>query len=301
MPEPLVSIVMPVFNALPFLQQSIESIVNQSLADIEFVILNDASTDGSDEVLREWEQKDARIRVHHSDRRLGLSMSSNLVISKARAQLIARMDADDVSDKDRLKRQFEVMRNNDDVVLVGTLNDGIDQNGRHVRGRDRWRILRHSLFPPFPHGSVMFRRSAFEAIGGYGPDTVGYEDQDLFLRLAQRGRVVTLPEVLYHYRYHLQSSTISSVSAAEQYTLDHWHSLGAMRFWAGHRPDIVRAVMRETSESWSLRRLMVLLWASWAELNPASLRFISRSAVQVRDLLASLRVVDGRLYEWRFK
>ena len=299
--EPLVSVVMPVFNALPFLQQSIESIVNQTLEDFEFVILNDASTDGSETVLREWEQKDARIHVHHSERRLGLSESSNLVTSKARAQLVARMDADDVSDRDRLRRQLEILRNNDDVVLVGTLSDGIDQSGRTVRGRDRWRVVRHSMFPPFPHGSAMFRRKVFEEVGGYGPNTVGYEDQDLFFRLAARGRVVTLPEVLYHYRYHLQSSSTSSVSAYEQHSLDYWYSLGAMRLWAGHRANILRGVMRETSENWSLRRLKILLWASWADLNPFSLRLISRVAVSVRDLIAGLRVVDGRFYEWRFK
>jgi glycosyltransferase involved in cell wall biosynthesis len=297
--KPLVSVVMPVYNALPFLQQSIESILNQTLRDFEFLVLDDASTDGSADVLREWERKDTRIRVYQSPHRLGLSESSNLVTSKAESELIARMDADDVSDPARLKRQFETMNNNADIVLVGTLSDGIDETGREVRGRDRWRIVRRSIFPPFPHGSVMFRRDAFEAVGGYRAGTDGYEDRDLFLRLVQQGRVVTLPEVLYHYRYHSLSTTTSTF--CEDRSIGFWYSLGAMRLWAGHRPKILGDVLREKSENWSLRRLMVLLWAMWADLNPASLRLFTRAVVRARDLLASSRVADGRVYEWRLK
>ena len=297
-PKPLVSVVMPVYNALPFLQQSIESIVGQTLEDFELVILNDCSTDASGDLLREWEQNDSRIRVYHGTHRLGLCKSSNFVASKARAQIIARMDADDISDNDRLRRQFETLKENADVVLVGTLSDGIDETGRMVRSRDRSRIVRRSPFPPFPHGSVMFRRTAFEDVGGYHAGTDGFEDRDLFLRLATRGRVVTLPDVLYHYRYHVLSA--SAVTNQSQ-PIASWYYVGAMRLWAGHRPNVVRQIIREKSENWSVRRLMVLLWAAWAQLSPASLRACSRVALHTRDLLAGSRVVDGRAYEWRFK
>src|SRR6185436_7809543 len=93
--NPQVSVVMPVHNALPFLDESIRSILAQTLADFEFVILDDASTDGSLEVLREWSRLDPRIQIHESKKQLGLSLSSNTVVSKARAPIVARMDADD--------------------------------------------------------------------------------------------------------------------------------------------------------------------------------------------------------------
>jgi glycosyltransferase involved in cell wall biosynthesis len=297
--KPLVSVVMPVYNAFPFLQASIESMLSQTFGDFEFIILNDGSTDASSDLLREWERKDARIHVYDSTQRLGLAESGNVVISKAQGELIARMDADDLSEPNRLERQLETMNHNADVVLVGTLSDGIDEQGREVRGRDRWRIVRRSIFPPFPHGSVMFRRVDFDAVGGYRPGTEGYEDRDLFRRLAERGRVVTLPEVLYHYRYHSLSASVSTVFQSQ--SISSWYSLGALRLWAGHRPKILRGIWQEKSENWSLRRLLVLLWAAWADLSPASLRSFLRTVVRSRDLLASSRIIDGRVYEWRFK
>lgn len=152
--SPLVSFVMPVHNALPFLDESVGSILNQTFADFEFVILDDGSTDGSTEALREWARSDARIRLYESARNLGPAGSSNFVVARARAPLVARMDADDVSHPDRLRRQWEVLERRPDVALVGTLYEGIDARGRRVRPRDRWRLARPTINPPFPHGSV---------------------------------------------------------------------------------------------------------------------------------------------------
>src|SRR5882672_4658868 len=100
---PLLSVVMPVHNGRPFLDESISSILNQTLADFEFVILDDASTDGSGSLLREWEKRDGCIRVVRTDRKLGLAGSSNFVSRQANTGVLARMDADDISHPDRLK------------------------------------------------------------------------------------------------------------------------------------------------------------------------------------------------------
>jgi len=126
---------MPVHNARPFLDQSIASISNQTLRDFEFVILDDASSDGSDELLRNWSRRDSRIVVHQGRTRLGPVGSSNLVVSKSRAPIVARMDADDVSHPDRLMRQLAIMNRHADVAVVGTLSDGIDALGQLVRPR----------------------------------------------------------------------------------------------------------------------------------------------------------------------
>src|SRR5882672_4552339 len=100
--NPLISVVMPVHNGLPFLDESIKSILAQTLSDFEFVILDDASTDGSAELVREWEKRDARIQLHTSRERLGLAGSSNAVVSKTHTPIVARMDADDIAHPDRL-------------------------------------------------------------------------------------------------------------------------------------------------------------------------------------------------------
>src|SRR5262245_53463950 len=187
---PPLSVVMPVKNAEPFLDAAIDSILNQTFSDFEFIILDDASTDGTLCAARKWAARDPRIRVERSCRSLGLTESSNAVVALTRAEIIARMDGDDVSHSDRFRRQLKVLAEDEKLGLIGTLADGIDGAGRSVRPRDRWRIARRSRYVPFPHGSIMFRRSVFDAVGGYR-DVGEPEDLDLFHRMAQIATVAT--------------------------------------------------------------------------------------------------------------
>jgi len=302
MPEPLISVVMPVRNGIPFLHDSIKSILNQTFRDFEFVILDDNSTDESLDVLAEWAKKDDRIRINTSAKRLGLAASSNMVIAESRAPLIARMDADDLCEPDRLVRQWSVLHDDLGVAVVGTLCDGVDGTGKPVRPRDRWRIVRRSKFAPFPHGSVMMRRSVFEQVGGYDLNCNGREDQDLFRRMARCGSVVTLPEVLYHYRYHSQNSTINVHGEANnRKTIASLYSVGAMRLWAGERPAILSEVVADKQLTGGMEKLIVTSWALWADLHPRSLRSVARIMIRTRDRIAGIKVKDGRTYEWRFE
>jgi glycosyltransferase involved in cell wall biosynthesis len=306
--NPLISVVMPVHNALPFLDESIRSILEQTLGDFEFVILDDASTDGSLELLREWTRRDARIRLHESKQRLGLSGSSNAVVSKARAPIVARMDADDIAHPDRLRRQWNIIEHRSDVAVIGTLCNGIDASGREVRPRDRWRLVRHSIYIPFPHGSAMFRREVFDQVGGYDENADGGEDQDLFSRMAARGRVLTLPDVLYSYRYHSSNATLFNGARAVGENHSHngnalaaFYMLGAMRLWAGDPPMLLQPMLKKKSLKWNLKTLMILVSAIWGHVSPPTLRVFLRSSIRARDLLASVRVKDGRPYEWRLE
>src|SRR5215510_10820190 len=129
---PALSVVMPAYNAARFLNESIASILSQSFGDFEFIILNDGSTDSSAALLREWACQDSRIRLLANEQATGLARSSNLLLANARAPLVARMDADDIAHPDRLRRQMELMESEPAVVLVGTMCDGIDANGRGV-------------------------------------------------------------------------------------------------------------------------------------------------------------------------
>jgi glycosyltransferase involved in cell wall biosynthesis len=307
----LLSVVMPVHNGLPFLDASIASILKQTLSDFEFVILNDASTDGTQKILREWEKRDSRIRVIESNRNLGLSGSANLAVCTSRAPIVARMDADDVSHPRRLERQFNVMQGDTGIVAIGTLCDGIDAEDRTTRPRDRWRIIRRSNYIPFPHGSAMFRRDAFDAIGGYDEELVYGEDQNFFLRMTALGRVVTLPDVLYHFRYHTDNTTVRSSAGdggvthnnrnGNGFDVSSLHMLGSMRLWSGNRPGIKpQDVVRKISHL-NLQSMTTLATASLGTLSPKALRFALRSVIRARDGLACLRIKDGRPYEWRLK
>jgi glycosyltransferase involved in cell wall biosynthesis len=305
--NPLISVVMPVHNALPFLDESIKSILEQTLSDFEFVIFDDASTDSSVQRLREWSLRDKRIHLHDSNERLGASGSSNAVVSKARAPIVARMDADDIAHPDRLRRQWEIIEGRPDVAAIGTLFIGIDVSGREVRPRDRWRLVRRSAYIPFPHGSAMFRREVFDQVGGYDERAAGSEDQDLFSRMAARGRVLTLPDVLYSYRYHSSNATLLDGKRAvceDEHSqngdaLAAFYMRGAMRLWAGDPPKLLQPMFETKSLKCNPKTLMILASAIWGHVSPSTLRVFLRSSIRARDLVASVRVKDGRPCEWQ--
>lgn len=304
--SPLISVVMPVYNALPFLDDSIGSILAQTLSDFEFVIFDDASTDGSVARVREWVNRDKRIRLYEGRQQLGLSGSSNAVMAKARAAIVARMDADDIAHPDRLRRQWEVIKDRPDVAVVGTLCNGIDASGREVRPRDRWRLVRRSVYIPFPHGSAMFRRDVFDRVGGYDEKAIGAEDQQLFSKMAAHGRVLTLPDVLYSYRYHSSNATLFNGLRAvgENHSrngdgLAAFYMLGAMRLWAGDPPMLLRPFLAKKSLKRDPKSLMILASALWGHVNPSSLKVFLRTSIRVRDLLAGITVKDGKPCEWR--
>ena len=326
---------MPVHNGLRFLSASIESIVRQTFTDFELIILDDGSTDGSAEVLRLWARKDPRIHLLATNGKSGLSRSSNLLVSRAQSPLVARMDADDIAHPDRLRRQWELIEGNSAIVLVGTLSVGIDSNGKQVRPRDRWRLLRRSPFPPFPHGSVMFRRSVFEEVGGYSEQSVGWEEHELFLRMSRKGQIVVVPDVLYSYRYHVDNATlefspdeagqiaevrsrcIAELRAGRDYqqllygppnrrvsqraATAALYLHAAMRLWAGHSPKMLASILAGPEHIWNSQRMLLLLWGAWAATSPGSLRAVMRSIIRVRDLLAGFRIDDAQSYEWHFK
>ena len=303
MSEPKVSVVMPVYNAWRFIDQSIRSILSQTFADFEFVILDDSSTDGSVEISRAWARQDDRIRVFENKARLGHSATSNLAVSLARGKYVARMDADDVSHPERLDSQWQVLSRSADIVLVGTLADGIDAEGKQVRPRDRWRIIRRSSFAPFAHGSIIFRKEVFDAVCGYRGSGTRVGDQDLYHRMASKGRMITLPEALYHYRYHLENSTLQRVPTSFEtrtsaLSTDSLYAEGAMRLWAGRPPGILER-FRAEDFAWNSEGLRTAILASWGNANPASLRAFMRSGVRLRDRLAGMWIKDGLAYDWR--
>jgi len=326
LPSPAVlSVVMPVRNAAPFLDASIASILGQTMADFEFVVLDDASTDGSRDLLRAWARRDTRIRLIESDTPLGLAGSANRVVHEARGSICARMDSDDVSDPSRLARQWAVLEAHPEASAVGTLWRGIDPQGRFVRPSDRWRLLRHGTFAPFPHGSLMFRRDWGLAAGGYRETCTTWEDYDFFLRMARLGPIYVIAKPLYAYRFHPTTTTanrplaavermyrcVDRVRGGEDYaailerplpttTTDPRavRSIAAPRIWAGERPRIPAAWWLRGSWHPIPAALHALVLGTWGEVSPKSLRWILRALVTSRDLVASLRVSNGDVLRW---
>lgn len=325
---------MPAHNEARYLASSIESILNQTLGDFEFVILDDASDDETWRVLEDWARRDRRIRLLQSRERLGLVGSSNAVVRAARAPVCARMDADDVAHPERLMRQWEVLSSGEDVILVGTLWEGIDKGGRHVRPRDRWRLVRGSAFAPFAHGSIMFRREVFWRVGGYRPACVFWEDFDLYTRMAERGRVLVIPEALYRYRFHTRSTRLSAPRESLETALDLMRrcvalrrmgrdyssvlegasgrttprdtvsahllfALGWGRLWAGQPPEIVRELRHLAVGPWDAASLKVILLGLSGGLSPSALRLGLCGFIRLRDRVAGWVLGDRAAVEWR--
>lgn len=210
---PRVSVIMPVYNARRYLAKSVESILNQTLRDLEFIVIDDGSTDDSLRILRQFEGQDERVRVI-SRRNTGYAIALNEAITLARAPLIARMDADDISLPTRLERQLAFMEQHLDCVASGTSYHILDADGhaksRHIAETNPVR-LRECLFAhngiAILHPSAIIRRDALERVGGYRTNFMPAEDFDLWLRLDEVGTLGNLSEILFEYRTHLNSIT----------------------------------------------------------------------------------------------
>lgn len=203
---PKVSVVMSVFNGEPYLGQAIKTILNQTFRDFEFIIVDDGSTDGSPEILKERDRHDARIRLIRNDSNLGLIVSLNEGIRVAKGEYVARQDADDISLPKRLALQVQFLDENPEIGVLGTWITNFDENGRQVVWKTptshaviRWSLL---FSTSIGHATVMMRRPLLEGVAPFSPEMIHAEDYDLWSRLSQRTRFANLPQCLYLRRCH---------------------------------------------------------------------------------------------------
>lgn len=205
---PRVSVLMPVYNGERYLTEAIESILEQTFDDFEFLIINDGSTDRSREILERHAARDARVRVFHRENR-GITPTLNELLRLARADLVARMDADDIALPERFARQVRHLEENPDCALVGASVIIIDPEGRDLAARAV--PLNHAeIVEGFLRGggqfvfhpATMFRRKLALDLGGYQERFPLAQDLDLFLRMAETARLTNLPEPLLKYREH---------------------------------------------------------------------------------------------------
>lgn len=207
MKEPLISIVMPVYNAGPYLIDAVASIAAQTMRDWRLICVDDGSTDGSGEVLDWFASNDERIRVIHQPNS-GIVAALNRGCAEARGPLLCRMDADDIALPQRLEKQAEYLRRNPNCTVVGSAILEMDADGDPLAisalPSNHDEIVANLLNRKTGHfhPSTMFRGEAFEAVGGYRPEYQWVEDHDLWLRLAWRGQLANIPQVLLCYRQH---------------------------------------------------------------------------------------------------
>jgi glycosyl transferase family 2 len=205
-PTPAVSVLMAVRDGERYLAEAVDSVLGQTLADLELVVVDDGSRDGTAAMLARYAARDARVVVHRTERR-GLAASLNAAAGLARGLHLARLDADDLAVPDRLERQTAFLERNGRVVVVGGAATFVDEHGTPfctvpypTTDTEIRETLRRSS--PFVHSAVVMRREAFEQVGGYRLAPRG-EDYDLWLRLAEIGPLANLDgEPVVHYRIH---------------------------------------------------------------------------------------------------
>ncbi len=200
---PLISVIMAVYNSATYLEEAIQSILNQDLKDFEFIIINDGSTDESEEILKKYARVDNRIQLFSQDNQ-GLPKSLNRGIQLARGKYIARMDADDISLPERFSKQVAFLEEHPEIAVCGTWIETIGEEKSYINQypRDSETIQCWLLFGiGLAHPSVLMRRDCLiEKNLSYDPSYLYCEDYEFWLRLSRDLQLANLPEVLLLYR-----------------------------------------------------------------------------------------------------
>jgi len=214
--NPLVSVVMPCYNANKYVQAAIESILRQTYDNLELIVVDDKSSDNSVEIINNFQ--DSRLRLLRNPTNQGVTRTLNRAIRVAEGEFIARMDADDLCEPTRIERQAEAMRRDPALAVVGTGVKIIDQNGMFLCYHfdpEGDREIRESLaytLPIWP-GTQMWRRASLLEAGLFDEEVPGCEDLELTLRLCRLGKAKNIKLPLYFYRRNYSGeSNIAALS-----------------------------------------------------------------------------------------
>jgi glycosyltransferase involved in cell wall biosynthesis len=202
----MISVIMSVYNAEKYLEEAVDSILNQTYQDFEFIIINDFSNDRSTDILVQYEKRFSNIKLIHNSKNLGLTKNLNLAISIAKGEFIARMDADDISEKNRFERQIEYFKIHKELDIIGTYSYDIDEKGEIIRKRttpvNHKNIVKiMPMFCPMSHPTIMFKKNSLAKIGFYNEKYRTSQDLEMYFRAAGAGlKFANIPEYLFKYR-----------------------------------------------------------------------------------------------------
>ena len=254
---PKISVIMPAYNAEKYIGEAIRSILGQSFRDFEFIILNDCSTDRTEDVIRSFD--DPRIVYLKNERNMGVAATLNRGLAVAQGQYIARMDADDISHPERFGKQAAYLDIHPEVAVLGSdlecfNEDGVIRTGWSVSEPGQMKV---DMFFScgLAHPSVMMRADVIQALGGYDPDYNGLEDYELWCRVLEKHHITTLPQILLRYRIHGGQVTRNpsplhrermrrlKLRQARQLGLDPEKAEAYFRFCEEGKPDTVEGIL----------------------------------------------------------
>lgn len=254
---------MPVFNAACYLAVAVESILGQTFADFEFVIVDDGSNDRSPAILKRFAERDTRIRIV-SRPNTGIVGALNDGLAVARGEYIARMDADDISFPQRLETQLRYLEAHPELVAIGSGVLMVDPTGhplKEFRAQTDPKLLREWLIAASDigiiHPSLVVRRDVMQRLGGYREPYKLVEDVDLFLRLLDEGELGNTPDILLEYRQHAGSTNAKRYNTQRE-LLDRCITEHRQRW---NLPALEKPLAHPPLDNKGARRI---LWAYWA-------------------------------------
>ena len=217
--NPKISVIMSVYNGEKYLREAIESILNQTFTDFEFIIVNDGSTDDTLEIIQSY--NDERIKIINNEQNIGLTKSLNKALKQAKGKYIARQDADDVSLPNRFEEQIKYLEEHSEIAVLGTSKYVINKDGKILRKvialSDPGKILFNDN--AFTHGSVMLKKAVVDKLGYYNELFRYSQDYELWLRIVKHYKVSNLTQPLYKLRSHEENIRVTNVEEAMLYHL----------------------------------------------------------------------------------
>jgi hypothetical protein len=307
--EPLVSVVMAVYNGELYLREAVESILDQTYHHLEFIIVNDGSTDSSADILTDYERMDDRVHVCHQQNQ-GVSAALNRGCRLATGKYNARMDADDVSLPERLAKQVSYMEGHPDIGVLGGWTQSIDESGRLLKswsmptlpGVVGWSLLFGNCIA---HSSVMIRSEVLERVGFYSSGTYYAVDYDLFARATAVTRIANLPEILVRRRIWDGSSFAQQHQNQEQTVLRGMFAMHSRLLGPGVSAQAVASLRLPRSHLEGLERiepavdLVHRLYAAYTQQNLLSQEESREVAESAARKLYHLSAKAGAISPWR--
>lgn len=285
MDEIKITVLLPVYNAAAYIAEAIDSVLAQTFTDFELLILNDGSTDATSDIIRKYNDK--RIVVIHQTNQ-GIAAALNTGIKHAKANYIARFDADDICVPDRLQKQYDFLAANPGYIVIGSAVDYMDEAGNYIftfdppyKTNEAINSMPYSLCP-FIHSSVAFRKNAVADIG-YNELAHSFEDHMLWRKILNRGKMHNLSETLVKVRLNPASFTMDERKrpAAFHAIKDKALKSGTISKEDG---DKLLKLIRDQNGSASKRAAYYNLLAKkflWNNYQPAKARANIRRALQI--------------------
>ena len=228
---PLVSVVMPAYNSEKYISEAIESILNQTFKDFEFIIINDASTDGTMNIIKKYAELDDRIIVLNNEKNMNIAESRNSGVRIASGRYVVTMDSDDIASLDRLYNQYEFLESNKDIAIsIGNINvmngSGVSQYTRMYPLTDRDIRSKVYRFNPFPNPTIMCRREVYMKTGNYDNFYVPIDDFDFWLRAGTFFKFGNCNKIVLDYRVASGSASHMRIRLTEKITFKlRWKAL----------------------------------------------------------------------------